>query len=445
MHRPNGRESGAVDSDSQAATRRRGPPGWLLAGALVLAACVPATPLGGGKPGGGGAAGGPPQSIAAIGTDSCQWARDMECDDERFGGTGACPAGTDASDCRALAQGGDNTCQWAYDGECDEPRIGTGVCVSGTDLADCQAAAYLRNRDNSCTTAFNGVCEERDRGGNGACAPRTDTVDCYGRELPLGIRDHHFGRDDRILVDSSAFPWRAIGTVEVGGSDVCTGALVAPDVVLTAAHCFFSPAGRQATSFTAGVDGNLSAGTARAIQTFVNPRYNPSATPPMGGGNGEDWAFIRLDRPLGGQLGYFEIASPTAAELQAATRGAGFLLNQGGYSWDTGNHMSGNIGCRLTNVFPDGSVFHECDTTQGDSGSPIFINQGGGRYAVLAVDSQFFRVPGEVRTRYLAVDSRSWGQALRQFIQGGGFSGSGFPGGGYPGSPPTWPGGKTVD
>jgi hypothetical protein len=32
--------------------------------------------------------------------------------------------------------GGDNSCEYAYDGECDDDR-GTGLCARGTDSSDC--------------------------------------------------------------------------------------------------------------------------------------------------------------------------------------------------------------------------------------------------------------------------------------------------------------------
>lgn len=75
----------------------------------------------------------------AQGYDTCQWAVDGECDEPGIG-TGACPLGTDTTDCAGV---GWSTCQWADDGECDEPGIGTGVCEVGTDTGDCRPISIL--------------------------------------------------------------------------------------------------------------------------------------------------------------------------------------------------------------------------------------------------------------------------------------------------------------
>ncbi|MEM7444043.1 MAG: trypsin-like serine protease [Pseudomonadota bacterium] len=361
---------------------------------------------------------------ANVGNDSCQWANDLECDDIRFGGTGACREGTDATDCRALAMGGDNSCEWSFDGECDEPRIGVGVCTSGTDTADCAAAAIRRNRTNSCPTSLNDRCDESALGGSGLCQPLTDTSDCLGRTTPAGIRDHHFGFDDRIRVDSSAMPWRTIGQLELDGGGRCTATLVGPDIVLTAAHCFGGRTGRiqGGGRFLAGQSASGSVAVASLVESYVNPQYRDNTIETIGQGNGDDWAFARLNRPIGSEIGYMDVLAPTRADQGQALAGTWFRVNQAGYSWDTGDDISANIGCRVESFFDDNSMFHQCDTTQGDSGSPIFVDRGNGQYSVIAVDSQFFRLPGQTRTSYLAVDARAFAEPLAAYAAGG-FSG----------------------
>ena len=59
------------------------------------------------------------------------------------------------------------------------------------------------------------------------------------------LRPGIIGEDDRTILEDQGPPWDAVGQVNIGGfrtSGQCTGTLVAPDRVVTAAHCIVSPA-----------------------------------------------------------------------------------------------------------------------------------------------------------------------------------------------------------
>lgn len=327
-----------------------------------------------------------PSNATYRGDDSCQWANDGECDDNGLG-TGACRAGTDYSDCWRIAAGvEDNTCRWANDGECDEPRIGTGACSQGTDFADCAALIHLRFRTDSCTRAFDGVCNEPDIG-DGACEARTDRADCIGRNRPGEIDDHFRGYDDRELFDTATSPWMAIGWIELADGGSCSATLVDESVIVTAAHCIeLDKTIDAAGTFSAGFDrpeGPLSAD----IEAYLlSDRRNSASleSPPE-----TDWALLRLNRPIGQELGF--VAGATLKSAGADWRQ--FELIQAGYSWDTGDNLSGHFGCRLLSIRGDGAVEHDCDTTVGDSGSPIMVVVDGA-YFIIATDSAFESISG---------------------------------------------------
>ncbi len=66
-------------------------------------------------------------------------------------------------------------------------------------------------------------------------------------DQPTSSQDLHpgiIGKDDRVLLDEQGPPWDAVGQVNVSGYRMarrCTGTLVAPNLVVTAAHCVMDP------------------------------------------------------------------------------------------------------------------------------------------------------------------------------------------------------------
>jgi protease YdgD len=351
---------------------------------------------------------------AVAGDDSCRYANDNECDEPGLG-TGACSAGTDRSDCwRLMAGVEDDSCQWANDGECDEPGFGTGACVQATDRTDCGPLIELRFRNDQCDTAFNGICEEPGVG-NGACAERSDRADCIGRERPMSIQDHYFGNDDRVLMDTGVFPWSVVGYIEFDAGGTCTATLIGEDVLVTAAHCI-SEGGRIDAAGVFRTGENLPGGarSARVIDYLMDDDWDEAAFSAGDTLDGTDWALLRLDQPLGAELGY--VGYEALVDDQGPRAALRAPIRQAGYSWDTGSNLSGNLDCRIIEVFDDNTMAHNCDTTRGDSGSP-FMTERNGEWRIVATDSNFRSNP-DGPFIYIAARSDRWAPMVEDFAAG---------------------------
>ncbi len=93
------------------------------------------------------------------------------------------------------------------------------------------------------------------------------------------------GNDDRVRLDERGPPWDAVGQVNVAGFRTgfeCTGTLIAPTLVVTAAHCVINPIAQKPYAskdihFLAAVRGSENKGhaTAQCLHFLPNYRYLP--------------------------------------------------------------------------------------------------------------------------------------------------------------------------
>jgi protease YdgD len=206
-----------------------------------------------------------------------------------------------------------------------------------------------------------------------------------------------FGGDDRVEVDPTTAPWNMIGFLDLSVTS-CTAVLIGPRTALTAAHCIAEDGAvvTPPVEFLAGYD----RGNAVARSTVVG--YHVPAGWMAGEQEGMDFAFVYLADPIGDSLGWMDVTGLSEAEIAAYAAGDGPDIMQAGYSYDQSGVMTGNLDCPFVELGPDSTLVHECDTLQGDSGSPLFIADGG-RYRIIGIESHTDARPRDAYDRNVAM------------------------------------------
>src|SRR5262249_55345015 len=149
-------------------------------------------------------------------------------------------------------------------------------------------------------------------------------------------------------------------------NESCTATLIARDVIVTAAHCIMESGGAAAGAEFVDASGHH---RARVSAYLIDRRFEYRRFASGNSQDGMDWTLLRLDHPIGDDIGFAGVRNLTADGAHAATSAP---LLQAGYAWDTGENLAGVIGCHMVAIHADNTFEHQCDTTRGDSGSPFF-------------------------------------------------------------------------